>query len=252
MAIADLAYRSANLEHAAASIGNLVQGASLIVLLSLPLIAAAGPDPTILGVSLFSLLILAGYGFGHRVATAVQDRPMWQARQTADTQVEEASEDTEGRPFGRVLARFGALALILAVAGLGLAQTAVALSGRTGISETAMGGLLTAVVTSLPELITAVAAVRHGALNLAVGGIIGGNAFDVLFLSFADIAYRDGSLYGQLLDSHRMVLAGTIFTTGILLLGLLARQRHGPGGIGFESVLILLAYGVVAVTMATG
>ena len=52
--------------------------------------------------------------------------------------------------------------------------------------------LMTAVATSLPELVTTLAAVRRGAAQLAVGGIIGGNAFDVLFLSASDVAYRDG------------------------------------------------------------
>jgi cation:H+ antiporter len=54
-----------------------------------------------------------------------------------------------------------------------------------------VGGLFTAVSTSLPELVTSVAAVQQGALTLAVGGIIGGNSFDVMFVAFADIAYRE-------------------------------------------------------------
>lgn len=38
-------------------------------------------------------------------------------------------------------------------------------------------------------------------------------------------------------------MALTILMTGILLLGLLEREKHGAGNIGFESVLILLIYG---------
>lgn len=40
------------------------------------------------------------------------------------------------------------------------------------------------------------AAVRRGALTLAVGDILGGNCFDVLFISGSDVAYREGSIYG--------------------------------------------------------
>jgi cation:H+ antiporter len=43
------------------------------------------------------------------------------------------------------------------------------------------------------ELVTTIAAVRRGALQLAVGGIIGGNTFDTLFLTAADVSYREGS-----------------------------------------------------------
>jgi len=44
LAIADLLYQRANLEHAAASLSNLMQGVLLVVLLSIPLIAAATPE----------------------------------------------------------------------------------------------------------------------------------------------------------------------------------------------------------------
>lgn len=49
LAVADLTYRRANLEHAAASPPNLSQGALLIVLLALPLVAASGPDISEIG-----------------------------------------------------------------------------------------------------------------------------------------------------------------------------------------------------------
>jgi len=44
LAIADLMYRRANLEHAAASLENLMQALILVALLSLPVIAYARPD----------------------------------------------------------------------------------------------------------------------------------------------------------------------------------------------------------------
>lgn len=47
LAVADIAYRRANLEHAAASIGNLIQGALLMAQMSWLLIAFAMPQWTI-------------------------------------------------------------------------------------------------------------------------------------------------------------------------------------------------------------
>jgi len=105
-----------------------------------------------------------------------------------------------------------------------------------------VGELFTAISTSLPELVTSIAAVRQGALTLAVGDIIGGNSFDVLFIAFADMAYRQGSIYHALTQSQSFIIALTILMTGILLLGLLRREKHGIGNIGFESFSILLLY----------
>ena len=86
------------------------------------------------------------------------------------------------------------------------------------------------------------AAVRRGALTLAVGGIIGGNAFDTIFLAFSDVAYREGSIYHAISERQVFLISLTVLLTGLLLLGLLRREKHGVANIGFESFLILVMY----------
>ncbi|HYZ27275.1 MAG TPA: hypothetical protein VE597_10235, partial [Geminicoccaceae bacterium] len=71
-------------------------------------------------------------------------------------------------------------------------EAASALVELTGLSQSAVGTVFAAVANSLPELVTAIAAVRIGAVNLAVGDVIGGNSFEVLFLAAADFFYRPG------------------------------------------------------------
>ncbi|MDZ7643309.1 MAG: hypothetical protein U5K76_03140 [Woeseiaceae bacterium] len=83
---------------------------------------------------------------------------------------------------------------------------------------------------------------RRGALTMAVGGIIGGNAFDTLFTAASDIAYRDGSVYHAMPPSTTVWVALTLFMTAILMMGLIRRQEQGPGAIGFESVAIVVLY----------
>src|SRR5690606_12612686 len=93
-----------------------------------------------------------------------------------------------------------------------------------------------------PELVTSVAAVRRGALTLAVAGIIGGNTFDITVVSFADVAYRQGSIYHAITEQQIFFLALTLVLNGLLLLGLVRRERSGFAGIGFESALMLVLY----------
>lgn len=243
LAVADMVYVRANLEHAAASVENLMQGALLITLLSLPLLAMAGPPGSLFGIHPASFLLLAAYGFGLRLVREAHAEPLWQARQTRETEADEPEEEGVGRrELGRLWTRFALLALVVASAGYLVAESGIAIAVRSGLSETIVGGLFTAVATSLPELVTSVAAVRQGALTLAVGGIIGGNSFDVLFVAFADVAYREGSIYHALGSSQVFVFALTLLLTGTLLLGLLRRERRGVLGIGFESFLVVLFY----------
>jgi cation:H+ antiporter len=131
---------------------------------------------------------------------------------------------------------------MLGTAGYAVAESGIAIAEMTGLSETAVGGIFTAVSTSLPELVTSIAAVQQGALTLAIGDIIGGNSFDVLFLAFADIAYREGSIYHAIASQQAFLSVLAILMTGILLLGLLRREKYGLANIGLESVLILLLY----------
>lgn len=102
--------------------------------------------------------------------------------------------------------------------------------------------MLTGITTSLPELVIAVAAVRSGALNLAVGNIIGGNIFDVLFIAFSDFFYRNGSIYFGVTHDDTYWLGLNIALMTILLLGLLRREKYGIFNIGFESFMIILVY----------
>jgi cation:H+ antiporter len=242
LGVADIAYRQANLEHAAASAATLMQATVLVTLLAIPLLAMAGPPVEVLGIHPATLLIPVAYFFGLRLVSEAQTRPMWSPRRTDKTWVDEPAIDETERPQLTMWLQFATLAVIIAIAGYSVGEAGVSISVHTGLSESLVGSLLTAICNSLPELVTTVAAVRQGALTLAVGGVIGGNSFDVLLLAFSDLAYRQGSIYHALAGQQVFVVALTILMTGVLLLGLLRREKHGIGNIGFESVLVLILY----------
>ena len=243
LAIADIFYKAANLEHAAASIANLVQGTLLMTLLAIPLIGMAGPQIEIFGIHPVTVILIAAYLFGLRLVSRSQEAKMWSPRRTKETHQDEPAEHrVKQRSLTKLWLKFVLYALTIATAGYVIARAGISISARTGLSDSVVGGLFTAISTSLPELVTTIAAVRQGALTLGVGGVIGGNCFDLLLLAFSDIAYRQGSIYRAIADRQILVMSLTILMTGILLLGLLKREKHGVGNIGFESFLILLIY----------
>lgn len=243
LAIADIVYRRANLEHAAASVENLVVCAFLLCLLGIHVAGAATPGVSFLGIHPVTPLLVVAYFFGLYVLIRTHRAPMWIPRRTNDTRPE--SKGYTGGPGGSMAGLwlvFATSAIAVTVAGWLIAQVAVPFSLRTGLSESFVGGTFTAIATSLPELIIAVTAVRMGALNLAVGDIIGGNAFDTLFVAISDMAYRAGPIYGAISNAEVLWLAITILMTAVLLMGLLYRERHGIGNIGVESLLLSVIY----------
>src|SRR5690606_22845444 len=122
-------------------------------------------------------------------------------------------------------------ALITGAAGWLVSSTAGIISARLELSGALMGGILVPGTTSLPELVTTIAWVRRGALVLAVGGIIGGNALDVLFAVASDAAYREGSIYHSIAGTDLMTVVLALVMSAILLFGLLTRERRGPANI---------------------
>jgi cation:H+ antiporter len=246
--VADLAYRRANLERAAASLTNVFNTVLLVVLLTLVVIGVATARWSVLSIHPVTPVLLLAYVYGTRMSRTVGEDPMWQPRTTADTVAEEGSDDRPGTPAWRLWTRFLLLAVVTASAGWGVARSGLALAELTALSGTVVGAFLTSVASSLPELVTSVAAVRSGSLRLAIGGIVGGNTFDMLFVAVADVAYRDGSLYAEMRDRDLVLIGVTLLMSAILAAGLLRRQR---ARIGFEGVAIVLAYltGVVAVSV---
>ncbi|EIE50747.1 cation transporter [Salipiger aestuarii] len=243
LAVADLLHRRVNLEHAAAEPANLFQAVMLLILLSMPIAAMAGPDIAYFGVSPVSVVMFLGYLWGVKLSSTVSDAPMWRPVETRDTRVDEPDADSNpGAPVTRPALIFAALVAVMGLSGWVISQVAGEFITRFDLSSSLVGALMTAVITSLPELVTTLVAVRLGALQLAVGGIIGGNTFDTLFLVFSDVAYRDGSIFQAASDADLYWLATGMLMTAILLGGLILRQREGPASIGIESVLLIAVY----------
>jgi cation:H+ antiporter len=255
LAIADFFHRRANLEHAAASSANMFQLGLLISLLGLILAAFTGPDLTIWHVHPISLLLPAAWLTGTIIAYRTQSSPGWRpagSDRDIESDRDHASEDTKATVHQapkRLWIELVALGALVILGGLALSLTAPRIATATGLSQSAVGALFTATVTSLPELITTIAAVRNGALILAVGDIIGGNAFDTLFTAAADLAYTGGSIYHASSEREVFLTAVTVVMSGVLLMGLVGREKHGPGRIGSESTLILILYAIAMATL---
>ncbi|NYS61465.1 sodium:calcium antiporter [Vreelandella salicampi] len=244
LAVADLFYRRANLEHAAASAPNLLQNALLISLLAVILLAPSLPDFTFWGISPVTPVLFALYVYGIFLVKGARHTPMWKPSVTKETRSDVPEDDADTPALSRLVIEFVVLMSVMGLAGWTLEPAATNIAAQTGLGQTAVGVLLTATSTSLPELVTSVAAVRRGALTLAVGGIIGGNAFDTLFTATSDIAYREGSIYHAVTEDTIIWITLSLLMTSALMMGLIRRQEQGIARIGTESVAIVLIYGL--------
>lgn len=117
-----------------------------------------------------------------------------------------------------------------------IVEAAEHISRETGLGDTFVGATLLAITTSLPELVASISAIRMNALNMALGNIIGSNAFNMIIFLPMDIAWKDGSIWPHI--SEAFVFPGMLITSNMLLLCLLwnkgatlQQRRMGVGAI---------------------
>ncbi|MDT0307979.1 cation transporter [Streptomyces sp. DSM 44917] len=251
IAAADLTYRRTNLEHAAASLPNLLFGCLLMGLLGVALMASFSPDVTVAGIHPASA-VMAGFYWGGLRLISDRPRPMWIPVRTRDTvpDVPEATAAPGRRGTAGLWGEFLAIAALVVLSGWVVTRTAETFVAATGLRAGFVGAVLMGIVNALPETVTAIAAVRRGALTLAVAAVIGGNCLDALNLVVGDIAYRGGSLYHAANPDELFLTAGALVMTTVLLGGLLVRQERGWWRLGFDGVLLITVYTATALTLA--
>lgn len=243
LCIADVTYTKANLEHAAASSTNLLLSALLIALLTIPLMALVTSENTWWGIHPATFGLFLFYVLGVKYVSLEKQQPMWKPKVTEKTVTDKPDEPVGGREILVSLwVKYFILVVALIASGYFLKQSGTTLAERWGISHIALGSLITGFITALPELIITLASVHRGAITLAVGGIIGGNTFDILFLAFSDIAYRSGSLYHQMTHQHIALLGLNILIMAVLLMGLVRREKFGFGKVGIETIMMAIIY----------
>ncbi|SCG70571.1 sodium:calcium antiporter [Micromonospora halophytica] len=253
VAVADMFYRRVNLEHASASLSNILFGCLLIALLALALLATYTPDVTVAGVHPASLVMIGCYLGGIRLVRTAGARPMWDAVETRETRrdVPQPRGVSKRKSTSTLWTRFLTVGLIVGTGGWAIGTAAEGIVAATGLKAGFVGGVLMGLVNALPEMVTAVAAVRRGAVTLAVAAIIGGNCLDALNLVIGDMALRGGSLFHAAQTDELFVTASGLFMTAVLLGGMLIRQPRGWGRVGFEGVLLLGSYIAIVAVLAT-
>ncbi len=121
--------------------------------------------------------------------------------------------------------RFGLAALVVLAAGSWLPQVADGLATALGLSRSFVGTVLMAVVTTLPEMAVTLGALRLGALDMAIGNLLGSNLFNVMILAVDDVFYVRGPLLADAASVHAGTAVTALVMTGLVIIGLVMRPQ---------------------------
>lgn len=142
-----------------------------------------------------------------------------------------------------LMIRYGIAAAFVVAAGIWLPYIATDIAEQMGWSHSFVGTMFAALVTSLPELVVTYTAVRIGAVDMAIGDLLGSNLFNILILSVDDVFFRAGDLFSSISPIHLISAISAMVMTGITVIGLFFRSsRQILGRLGWPSIFLLIVY----------
>jgi cation:H+ antiporter len=95
----------------------------------------------------------------------------------------------------------------------------------------------------VPELVVTVSALRLGAVDMAIGNLLGSNLFDMLILAIDDIAYAKGPLLAAVSPAHAITAFAAVIMSGIFIVAMLYKpETRLRGTIGWVSLSLLMVY----------
>lgn len=189
-----------------------------------------------------SLLLIALYFFGTQIIHSYN-------RKLAASDISPALDTNGVPPLWQGILGFAAATGVLIFITPYLVGASADIAEQTGLSAGFIGIALVAVVTSLPEVVTTIAATRMGAYDLAVGNLFGSNIFNIFALGLTDVFYTKGLFLTDL--NRDIALAGTLalLLTSMALVGNLARVERRIWFIEVDALLIFVIYILGMITL---
>jgi len=144
--------------------------------------------------------------------------------------------------LGKGILGFILAALAMVVITPFMISSAVDIAEISGLGLTFIGTALVALVTSLPELITTIAAARIGADDMAIGNLFGSNMFNMVIVGVADLFYLQGRFLSVIDNQFLLIGMLGLIMTSMGLIGNLAKFHRRFFLIEFDALMLIFIY----------
>ena len=144
-----------------------------------------------------------------------------------DATAQEAATAASPQPgaLAQEARRFAIAAAVVLASGVWLSALADQLSQTAGWNRSFVGTLFMAIVTTLPEVAVTLSALRLGAVDMAIGNLLGSNLFNVAILAIDDAVYLQHALLADASPAHAGTAMAAVVMTGLVIVGLVMRPR---------------------------
>jgi cation:H+ antiporter len=141
------------------------------------------------------------------------------------------------------IAGYSVSGLVVVVAGIWLPFVGERLAVQMGWTQSLVGTLFVAAVTSTPELVVTIAALRLGAVDLAIASLLGSNLFNIVILAVDDVFYLPGPLLAGVSSVHVASAFSAMMMNGLATVGLMLRPKSRVfRSVSWVSLLLIAVY----------
>jgi cation:H+ antiporter len=211
-------------------------GVALIGLVSMS-IAVGAKMPVIGWFGANSVIFILVYAASMRTVFVYEKRRIAQLMEEI-AEVAQSDHISKARAF----TMYGVNAALVIGAGTWLPHLGERIAEMTGLGRTFVGSVFIAASTSLPELVVSFAALRIGAVDLALGNLFGSNLFNICILALDDFFYVKGPLLAQITVNHLISASAAIVMTAIAVIGLTYRASRKILFFAWDSLGALIIY----------
>lgn len=201
------------------------------------LLSLAGQMPALAHVGLYAPALALVY------LAAMHAAFRYEREDVAEFEAAEAAR-YPGITLRQAAIRYAVAAIAVVLAGSMLPFVAATLADQMGWSRSFVGTQFVAAVTSLPEIAVTFAALRLGALDMAIANLLGSNLFNIAILAVDDIFYLPGPILAHASSAHAVTALSAIAMSAVVAVALLTRPRARIGGVmswpGLALVVIYL------------
>jgi cation:H+ antiporter len=235
----DFLYRRESI-YTRARLGNVLSAGYGIALIGFAglnlLLDRAGSIPSIGHVGLYTPVILLLY------LLAMRSLYRYERAQVSEY-VEDRAELYPGTSLKQAVQGYVMASLAVVAAGIWLPFVARDLALVMAWEQSFVGTLFVAAITSAPEVAVTVAALRMGAIDLAIGNLFGSNLFNIAILAIDDLAYLPGPLFADVSLAHATSAFSAMMMSGLAVVGLVLRPASRVfRTVSWISLLLLVIY----------
>jgi cation:H+ antiporter len=200
------------------------------------LLYRAGSFPSLGHVGLYSPVILLMYGLAMRSLYAYEKAKL-------SEYVEDRVELHPEMSLKQAVKGYVLASVAVVAAGIWLPFIAKDLAAVMGWEQSFVGTLFVAAVTSAPEVVVTVSALRMGAVDLAIGNLFGSNLFNIAILAIDDLFYLPGPLLADVSLVHATSAFSAMMMSGLAVVGLVLRPVSRVfRTVSWISLLLLVIY----------